>query len=91
MYKGEPIIPNKMGAKNIYMPPTIKPKGLGRRKPHSAQFTRKGSSSRHGAAISNGLNKISIFFTGKALYKPTKPKIQTNPFTKMLNTILGRK
>lgn len=91
MYKGDPIMPKPMGNKNIVMPPSRKPKGLGRRNPHSGEFTRKGTGSKHGAAISRGLNKISIFFSGKPLHKPAKPRVSTSPFTKMMNTILRRK
>lgn len=91
MFKGKPKIAKPAGMISDPMPPSGKPKGMGRRKPHSGQFTRGSCDTRNGEAIASGLNKISVFFTGKAQYKPVKPKVFKNPFTKVMNTILGRK
>ena len=80
------------------MPPTTRPKGLGRRNPHSAIYTRKSVNKNTdkeaelaGLAISNGLDKISLFSTGKSnmLKKPVINK--SNPFKKMMDIILNRK
>lgn len=86
MYKGDVIIPKPAGS--IPMPPSGRPKGLGRRNPHSGEFTRSSASSKRGIDIHNGLNKISIFFNGKPSYKPAKPRVSKNPFTKMMNFML---
>ena len=97
MYKGEPIIPEPMGKHNIVMPPSSRPKGLGRRHPHSSNFTRnraKGNTDKEAdiaaIAISNGLDKISLFFTGKKTNRKVTIN-KTNPFEKMMNFILNNK
>lgn len=88
MYQGksEIAVPRN---KNIIRGPSRSPKGLGRRNPHSSAFTRKSVKSSSGQAIniSNGLDKISLFFTGKQIKR--KPVIlKLNPFKKMIESIL---
>ena len=96
MYKGEPTIPLPAGG--VKIPATLRPQGLGRRNPHNAYYTRKNVNKNTdkeaelaGLAISNGLDKISMFFTGKSnmLKKPIINK--SNPFKKMMDIILNRK
>lgn len=90
MFKGTPVIPKPMGAKNKYMPPTSRPKGVGRRKPHSGKFTRNSKESSNPAALMSGFNKINIFFNGMPLVENVKPAPVKNPFSNLMNHILGK-
>lgn len=93
MYQGESIIA-KPRNKNIIMGPSKSPKGMGRRNPHSSFYTRKGVNPNTdidaeiaAINISNGLDKISLFFTGNLPNrKPVIPK--ENPFKAMMDSIL---
>lgn len=87
MFKGQPIIPQIPG-NGVVMGPSRRPKGLGRRTPHSGRFTRKTCQTfDHSIAISDGLDKISLFFTGKQIKR--KPVIsKTNPFKKLMDKLL---
>lgn len=91
MYKGIAIMPKPARIIHEAVSKGVRVKGMGRRHPHSGVYTRKSSDTKHGIAISNGLNKINMFFSGQPFHKPVKPKVSTNPFTKMMNTILRRK
>lgn len=92
MYKGKPITPKPMGQKNIYMPPTGKPKGMGRKNPHSGNFTRNSKPISNLDRMMKGFDKINIFFTGQPVTKPVKKApMFNNPFTSMMNTILKGK
>lgn len=70
MFKGKYTVATPRN-KDLIMPPSGKPKGMGRKNPHSGIFTRgTKQSSPHAIAISNGLDKINFFFTGSKQNKP---------------------
>ena len=92
MYQGKSEIA-KPRNKNIYRGPSRRPKGMGRRNPHSSEHTRK-LKGRHtqydktALAISNGLDKISLFFTGKPHMEKVKAPVSSNPFAGLINKLL---
>lgn len=93
MYQGESKIPKPAKTVHEAVSKGRRVKGMGRRHPHSSEYTRKGNPTSNGFAIQNGLNKISVFFSGKPLNKPAKPRVPffNNPFKSMMNTILKGK
>jgi len=77
---------------DIIMPPSIRPKGWGRRNPHCGDYTRKRgnkTNDKTALAISNGFDKISLFFTGRKAVKKPSLVSSNNPFANVINKLLN--
>ena len=77
--------------KNILMPPSRRPKGIGRRNPHDSKYTKKQKPRNDNLAldISDGFDKISLFFTGRKRAKGVEPVDNSkNPFMNVINKLI---